>query len=289
MPHNPQKENSARRDWNDFPLSKRSKFFAGKLLGALFPKLRSKIEEAPFENDSSLRNRLIRNGLYADAFRMHDHRRLRNYLSHYWKEEASSFHENWNDRFERLFLERDICIIEDLAKHQPTFVNLYEIGCGGGQVMQHLHDQFPQFENLTGIDLGEEQILKNQAAYPQERIAFVAADACKWIPENAQSDCVILTNGGVFEYFLQSELEMLFSHAAKKLAPSAICIVETIATDHDLDRELDSLVYGREMAFSHNYPHLLKSAGFKIVSCSERAGDSIDGGGRWIRILAVNQ
>ncbi len=42
------------------------------------------------------------------------------------------------------------------------------------------------------------------------------------------------------------------------------------------------------MVFSHNYPHLLKSAGFDIVSCSERPGDPIDGGGRWIRVLAVS-
>jgi cyclopropane fatty-acyl-phospholipid synthase-like methyltransferase len=43
----------------------------------------------------------------------------------------------------------------------------------------------------------------------------------------------MITNGGVFEYFLQEELEELFSFAAQNLSPVAICIIETIGTDHD--------------------------------------------------------
>ncbi len=191
-----------------------------------------------------------------------------------------------------MFLSHDVCIIDELENYMETegataFTRLYEIGCGGGQVIEYLHNRFPEFDRLTGIDLGKEQVEQNQATFSQNRIEFVNTDACEWIPENAIPGCVILTNGGVFEYFLQSELEDLFSQAARSLSPVAICLIETIATDHDLNTELDSLVYGREMAFSHNYPYLLKSAGFEIVHCSERAGESIDGGGRWLRILGV--
>ena len=191
-----------------------------------------------------------------------------------------------------MFLEHDVCVIEELErlmtdlKADSPFHHLYEIGCGGGQVLTYMHDRFPEFATLTGIDLGEKQIENNREAYGPGRMTFEAADANQWIPENAKPNSVILTNGGVFEYFLQSELEALFTFAAENLAPVAICLVETIATDHDLEKESDSLVYGREMAFSHNYPHLLQKCGFTIESCTERAGDIIDGGGRWIRVLA---
>ncbi|MEC5128114.1 methyltransferase domain-containing protein [Verrucomicrobiales bacterium BCK34] len=289
------KENSARRQIADFPLSKRASLIVGSILGSILRKRQAVIEKEPFANDANILNRLIRNGLYAKAFKQEDHVKLRNFFSHYWGKEAAAFHEGWNDRFERMFLKHDVSVIHDLEKliserkADEPFRHLYEIGCGGGQVLTYLHDRFGNFTSLTGIDLGEEQIANNRKASTTQRTAFEAADANKWIPENAKSNSVILTNGGVFEYFLQSELEALFSFAAANLGPVAICLVETIATDHDLDKEPDSLVYGREMAFSHNYPQLLKAAGFSIVTCTERAGFSEDGGGRWIRVLAIKE
>ncbi|MDF1739132.1 MAG: methyltransferase domain-containing protein [Verrucomicrobiales bacterium] len=267
----------------------------GSILGSILPGKRTEVENAPFANDGNILNRLIRNGLYAKAFKQKDHLRLRNYFSHYWGKEAAAFHEGWNDRFERMFLEEDVSVINDLEKliserdAEEPFRHLYEIGCGGGQVLTYMHDRFADFTSLTGIDLGEEQIRNNRKTSKAEPITFEAADANKWIPENAKPNSVILTNGGVFEYFLQTELEALFTFAAANLGPVAICLVETIATDHDLDNEADSLVYGREMAFSHNYPHLLRAAGFSIVSCTERAGFVEDGGGRWIRVLAIKE
>ena len=50
----------------------------------------------------------------------------------------------------------------------------------------------------------------------------------------------------------------------KESAPSLV-VVETVANDHDLDTERDSLVYGREMSFSHNYPHLIERADWMEV------------------------
>ncbi len=268
---------------------------AGSLLGSIFPGRRSKVEKEPFADDGKILNRLIRNGLYAKAFREKDHQQLRNFLSHYWGREAAAFHEGWDDRFERLFLGHDVSVIDELDSlltergADRPLNHLYEIGCGGGQVLAYMRDRFPQFTTITGIDLGEEQILKNRDANQSEKTSFEAADANEWIPEHAKPNCLILTNGGVLEYFLQAELEALFTFAAGNLSPVAICLIETIATDHDLETETNSLIYGREMAFSHNYPHLLKAAGFSLISQTERAGDAIDGGGRWIRVLAVKE
>ncbi|MDB3939901.1 methyltransferase domain-containing protein [bacterium] len=287
------RESAARRGLSDFPLSKKAKLHLGTFFGFVFPRKRKAIAAAPFAEDHKMLNRAIRNGLYAEAFKKGDHATLRNFLSHYWSKEAEHFRSDWNKRFQRMFLQHDVSVIDELEEmlagtpQGRNIDHLYEVGYGGGQVLEYLHDRFPQFKRLTGIDLGEEQVEKNKKAYDLERLSVVTADACDWIPENARPGCVILTNGGVFEYFLQSELEALFSEAAKPLAPVALCLVETVATDHDLDTERGSLIHGREMAFSHNYTHILKSTGFDIVSSSERPGDPIDGGGRWIRVLAV--
>lgn len=289
------KDNAARRKFSDFPANKQAKLLAGSLLAAVLPKTRASVENSSLSDSSSRLERLVRNGLYATAFRRKDHRKLRNYFSQYWGSEAAAFHEGWDDRFDRMFLQHDVQIVDELEKlmgkrdSNSQFQHLYEIGCGGGQVLSYMRDRFPGLETLTGIDLGAEQIEKNQEANTLDSVEFDAADATEWIPANAERNCILMTNGGVFEYFLQEELEDLFSFAAENLAPAAICIIETIGTDHDLEKETNSLIYGRELAFSHNYPHLLSQAGFSIVSQSERDGFEIDGGGRWIRVLAVRE
>jgi predicted TPR repeat methyltransferase len=194
-----------------------------------------------------------------------------------------------------MFLQHDVDVVNELESLIETqaphtnFQHIYEIGCGGGQVLAYMRDRFPDIISLTGIDLGAEQIQKNSASNKTNSVEFAAADATSWIPKNAERNCVLMANGGVFEYFLQAELEGLFSFAAQNLSPVAICIIETIGTDHDLETETDSLIYGREMAFSHNYPHLLRKAGFSIINIKERDGHEIDGGGRWIRVLAVSE
>lgn len=289
------KDNAARRRFSDFPIAKRAKLLAGSILAALMPNARQRVVESSLSDESSRLDRLIRNGLYATAFRRKDHRKLRGYFSQYWGSEAAAFHEGWDDRFERMFLQHDVQIVDDLenlmsdSALQIQFQHVYEIGCGGGQVLSYMRDRFSSLESFTGIDLGTEQIEKNREKNHSDSVEFAAADATEWIPANARKNCILLTNGGVFEYFLQEELEALFAFAAGRLSPVAICIIETIGTDHDLEKETDSLIYGRELAFSHNYPHLLTQAGFSIISQSERDGYEIDGGGRWIRILATKK
>ncbi|MEM8487005.1 MAG: hypothetical protein AAF564_15745 [Bacteroidota bacterium] len=90
----------------------------------------------------------------------------------------------------------------------------------------------------------------------------------------------------MFEYFLQQELEVWFAHIANELSPVYVGLIETLGFDHDLDKAQNSLIYGREMAFSRNYPCLLKDAGFEIVHQSEQFGAKEHGRGRWIRVLA---
>lgn len=285
-------ENAIRRSLSDFSLSKNLKLRLGKFLLPLFRGRIERVEAEPFGFDGRI-HRLVRNGLYARALEQGDFAKLRGYLSKYWGQEAKNFHDAWQDRFERMFLKHDVVVVDELEEAMASlpdnagFDHLYEIGCGGGQVLSYLADRLTGIDELVGIDLGAEQIKANVATYDQPKMSFHAADAVEWVPTNAKPCSVVLTNGGVFEYFLKEELQSLFAHIAEILAPAAVVVVETIGSDHDLDAHQESFVYGRELSFSHNYPHLLREAGFEIVHQSERTGYEADGGGRWLRVLAT--
>lgn len=266
---------------------------AGDCALTLFPSRVDEIRQQPFLPNRSILDRVLRNGLLRRAYLERDHQLLRTFLAQYWGTYAATFHEAWNDRFERLFLQHDKVVIDELERliaewgEETSLENLYEIGCGGGEVTRYLNERFPELKTIVGLDLGEEQIRKNRERFGESRPQFEAADAVAWIPENAQSNSIFVTNGGVLEYFLESEIDGMFQHIAKQLRPAAVVVIETIGSDHDLENETASLIYGREMAFSHNYPHLLRKNGFEIRHQSERVGEEVDGGGRWIRVLAT--
>ena len=286
------RENAIRRSLSDFSLPKQLKLRLGKLLLPIFPGRIKAVEDGPFASDGRL-HRLLRNGLYARALERGDFASLRSFLSKFWGQEAKNFHDAWQDRFERMFLKHDVVVIDELEKVMANlpdgkrFDHLYEIGCGGGQVLSYLVERLSGIGEFAGIDLGKEQIEANLAECQNPKMSFHAADAVEWIPANAKPFTVVLTNGGVFEYFLREELQSLFEHIATQLAPAAVAVVETIGSDHDLDAHPETFVYGRELSFSHNYPHLLREAGFEIVHQSERTGYEVDGGGRWLRVLAT--
>lgn len=287
-------ENGVRRRFSDFTFSKRIKLALGILAISAMPALASRPPRQIFGEGTDRLGSLIRNGLLGQAFIKRDQARLRRLLAAYWGEYASKFHDDWDDRFERIFLGRDLEVvalldawIAERADAGEPAEHLYEIGCGGGRLLAFLAERYPALFEFTGIDLGSTRIEINRATYPDPRLQFHATEAVSWIPEHAKPGGIFLTNGGVFEYFLEEELRHLFRWIATQREPSAILLIETIGTDHDIATERQSLVYGREMAFSHNYPHLLGEAGFTIRHCSERVGSEEDGGGRWIRIFAT--
>lgn len=282
-------ENAVKRSLADFPKTKIAKLLSGNFLLPFFEERAAHVEATPFGKPWNSLDRLLRSGLYSEAFRRKDHKRLRKFLSNYWGNEAKNFHDDTQDRFERMFLQHDIAVIEALEEQMKSssFEQLYEIGCGGGQVIEHLCKRLISLKQFMGIDLGEEQIAQNRKHHNHAKLTFETADASEWLPKHASPNSIFLTNGGVFEYFLQDDLEVLFRMIASERKPAAVVVIETIGSDHDLETEKDSLIYGREMSFSHNYPHLLREAGFEIMHQSERPGYEIDGGGRWLRVLAI--
>ena len=277
------------RSPRDLPWKKKLRCATGRIFGALRPGLARKVGADPFNPQWGKAAKLVRNGLFHQALATGDHASLKRFLVEYWgSDEGRAFHDNFRARFETHFLGHASRSIDDFEEHLrsagPAIDRVVEVGCGSGQVMGCLADRFPKFASFTGLDLSDKQIEENRRTFAERReLEFVTADVCDWIPAHGEAGTLVLTNGGVLEYIDQPALEGLLCCISDKMAPASLIVAETVANDHDLNAELGSLVYGREMSFSHNYPHLIQSAGFSIRFQEEWVADDDC---RWIYIHA---
>jgi len=270
---------------SDAPLKKRLAFIAGGLLANIFPSRAAEVEAGKRVNSKTLLDRFIRNGIRAKALRAGDHRKLRDMLRQYWSVDGTAFADCYGHRFEKEFLAHDAGLfdeVENIASSLPLH-RVYEIGCGNGRVLEFIAQRLPQVERLVGIDIDASQIERNATQFEGTNLSFVAGGALEWLRENAEPQSLVVSNGGVLEYFLEEEVATLFE-AARKPGNTAIALIETLATNHDLDQNPATCPYGPELSFSHNYPRLLREAGFEIEHHSERISNS---GMRWIRLLGV--
>lgn len=156
--------NSVIRTLDDIPLQKKRKLQLGGYLVKLFPGRAKKLSENTLDNNWGAFDRLLRNGLTAEAFASGDHAKQRALFSNYWFEEADGAASVWEDRFKDEFLGHNVVLIDEMAKvlKDKKFDQLYEIGCGHGQVTEYLADRFQQIDKFVGIDISKEQIKKTR-------------------------------------------------------------------------------------------------------------------------------
>lgn len=210
---------------------------------------------------------------------------LRQQLAGYWKGgDGDKFYDAYPERFEAWFLKAHYPLVEALVAQASggPFTRLYEIGCGDGRVLKHMAGLLPQLESLTGLDINPGIIARNRQTFAANpRLAFESADAQDWLLQQAQPGSILLTYGGVWEYFTQEELQKLFAHFRQQAAPALVALVEPLGLDFDASREKTSRPYGLECSFSHPHRHLLEEAGFEVVFDQEVQLDH-----RWKMIVA---
>ncbi len=270
----------------DLPIRRALKFMICEHLVRLMPNRAKDICERAFDPRWTPLDRLLLRGLYARTLRTGNQVELQRLLKNYWRGcEGSEFHQRKAHRFESAFLKHHAHIVDEietiLKKNPGTFNQLCEIGCGNGKVLQYLADRFQALDKFVGLDLSEEQIAENRETYRSAGFEFYAGDAGQWITDHGQPSTIYFTYGGVLEYFAQPAIESLFAKVAQD-SPTIFALVETIADDHDVDTQLESVVYGWELAFSHNYRHRLAGAGFRIRFEEEYRTDK----DRWLLIVA---
>jgi SAM-dependent methyltransferase len=176
------------------------------------------------------------------------------------------------DRFEAhnlpLFSDRvERCIP---AIGERNIARVREFGCGDGQWLNYLSERWTGPTDFLGIDLAKEQIERNQRRYPQLR--FECADLTARVREHAMPDTifVFVTQGGVLEYLSQQSLCGVFETIVGRARDALLFLIEPLADNFDLSTQCDSLPYGGELSYSHNYPALMQAAGISIVFQDER-------------------
>lgn len=282
----------------DLPTGRRVKAAAGRLLAAINPQLAARIYQQPFTQDLSYPERLLRNARQHQAIEERDHETLHQFLIDYWSSPFSQeFFTTFGHRFEELFLRFHSEIatqlkeqLASLPEHQE--VKLVEVGCGDGKVLQHLAENIPRINHLTGLDLSKEEIAECKKRYPtSSRIEFTAEDIFDWLQTNSDTALVLFTNGGVLEYFTRAQITRLFSLVRNRTQPTWIALTETLAMDHHLAKEPETFPYGRELAFSHNYSALLTESGFGEIWRNDRSTNPGEENHptRWLQLLASNR
>lgn len=214
----------------------------------------------------SLVERLVLESVIARHQAAHDEEMVVRSHKTFWSgDRALEFHRASDQRIENNAFGKHGALFEELQRvlAEGRYHRLCEIGCGSGVLTNLLAERLPILTEVIGLDLCPEQAKANKKRFADPRLSFVAADAATWVPEHAKAGTVYLTYDGVLEYFAQGELEAMLRGIAAH-APVCFALMEPIAHDYDLDREVQSRLYGREMALSHNYPRAFTAAGFRI-------------------------
>lgn len=193
---------------------------------------------------------------------------LQNSLFQFWRADTSdAYFDKYLDRYETWFLGPHHGIVDQLVllSRSGAYSRLIEVGCGAGQVLEHCAHAMPKVDKFIGVDINPTIIARDQVNFAQNsRLQFLAADASVWLMENAQPGTILLTYGGVMEYFSAATLTAIFTTLAQN-GPAAVALVEPIDPSHDLVGDAASHAFGQENSFSHNHEKLLQAVGYTVI------------------------
>lgn len=257
----------------------------GKLAMQAFPRKTERIQHTETFNENSLLDRIVRAGLIRN---MRDNEKISQIHQRYWAGDGGTqFAATHGYLFDRLFLAKHCCIVEEIEKlislYPGKYKHVFEIGCGDGQVINFLSDRLKTIEFFTGVDINHPTILKNNAIYKKDNLRFVCANAAEWLCQHGKSRSIFVSNGGVLEYFSTTQINALLKTLTTFLKPSAFAIVEPLAKNYNLETETSSRPYGNEWSFSHNYIRLFESHGFVFLYKSEIITEQT----RWLLALCT--
>ncbi len=246
----------------------------GQVLLPFFPSRVKHIQSEQFTltdfgQSRSKLDHFLRYGLIRQAIQTGDLDQLAQYHENYWKGEAGAqYHEDYAFAFEESFVANFAYIIDHINQVAETangFDSLFEIGCGSGQLLDYLATHVNGVEQFIGIDLSPTTVERCNDRYGRSNVQFVAADGDKWIRENGKSNSIFMSHRGVLEYFPQERLLSFFKYIQETYSPCLLITIEPIGTDHNLETTTASQPYSNEYSFSHNYPHLIREAGFDVL------------------------
>ena len=241
----------------------------GHVFNAFFNARANELSNLPTSYPKTLKDKLLMAYLKEQARVANDTAFFERLHADFWRGPGGDvFSRNCDHRFDDLFLTRQAYDIEMLKHHWSSSDcrHIVEIGCCSGMHLQYLTTQLPGVVSAVGIDINPTQIQSN-LCNPKfdSRIDFIAADGGQWIANHAKPNTLFVTNGGVLEYFSRQRICEIFGHISTKLAPAMLFTVEPVAADHDATATNESVPFGEELSFSHNYLDLFESSGFRVL------------------------
>lgn len=264
----------------------RLKLWAGSLLEVIAPWVTQDLDKGLNSGRFIKIKRWILYARTARARAIGDVGALQKSLFHFWQADtADAYFDQYLDRYQKWFLGPHHEIVDQLASlsRSGAYSHLIEVGCGAGRVLEHCAAAMPEVKNFIGVDINPVVIARNQAAFMQNsRLQFLAADASTWLNEKAKPGTILMTYGGVMEYFSASTLVAMFRSLAQH-PPAAVALVEPVDPAHDLAKDATSHAFGQENSFSHNHEKLLEAAGYEVVFRKTLRL----GGASWVMILAT--
>ncbi len=252
------------------------KSVVGNLLVTLFPKKAARLESnglTMFDLKSSFFVRQMRYVILKKAESKDNLEQLSKIHNNFWVNQGIGVF-SWNNSFKDNFLPNCTFIFEILKekffKDEAQFDNLVEIGVGNGDVLNYLASNFPEIDKFIGIDLSVEQIMINQEKYKgNSKLVFIATDVLEWIKKEGRKNTIFVTSNGVFEYFTEQQLREFIKYV-HSLGRVLFVTIEPNDIDHDFELNPNSIVYGGERSFSHNYGKIFQDYGFTIFHQSKK-------------------
>ncbi len=256
-------------DAEHYGLKQKAKISLGRFAAKAAPRRAKQLMLSPLSAPRGLRDKSIMAFLKHQA-RLEQREEFFEALHEdFWSGQGGDvFAENCDHRFEQMFLEKQKHDFEQLLKICATRAphQIVEFGCNSGLLLNYMVQQFPNIKSAVGIDINRQQIERNrQADHFDPRIQFLTADGVDWVIENAEPNTLFVTNGGVMEYFRRSRLNLMMNRISAHLSPAIFFAIEPNASDHDLENNVNSIPFGEELSFSHNYKDLFVTNGFDVV------------------------
>lgn len=224
---------------------------------------------SPTSQPVEVPDKLIMARLKRRALRQKDADFFERLHTDFWQGDGGAlFSKNCDHRFNDLFLSKQKLDFEKLREvwglNQPK--HIVEFGCNSGLLLQYMTTTLDGVQSSSGIEINRKQYQQNvESSEFDSRINFFNAEGGQWLFENGVGNSLFVSNGGVLEYFRRERLDEMLTHISDNLEPAIFFAVEPVAEDHDWSVSTESIPFGEELSFSHNYIDLFESNGFKIV------------------------
>lgn len=263
------------------------KIAVGRVGNTLAPGLAQQIETGGGRGNGSFLTSAMIEARKARASEKGDWDGLSTSLGAFWKSaRADSFYTNYVAERRATFETCHAGILPRvaalMADRPGAFTRLVEIGCGDGDVLERLAAACPGLTQCIGIDVNAAVVEANRARPQDPRITYHCTDGLDWLRDNPAAGTLLVTYGGVLEYFAEAGVLNLLRLVSQG-APGAALLVEPVAPEHDLAVTRTSFPFGRETSFSHHHADLLSRAGMEVVWQKELTAEGV----RWMMILGA--